>query len=261
MVVGTAGAAQAAPEDEDAAVGYDVSYPQCGADLPPDPPFAVVGLNGGLATTTNPCVEEQLAWAETATGGTDQPRVALYVNTANPGHEGSWWPTSNYYPADADFGTPNPYGACTGANDAACAYIYGYAKAYDNATARGLTDPAGYFWWLDVETMNTWQASAAANRAALEGMAHYYLRVLEADGVGLYSTGYQWTRIVGGTGPVTSGTSTVGPSILNGLPSWLAGATTLAGARRLCEAPSLTGGEVVLTQYVADNLDHDYACP
>ncbi len=224
--------------------------------------FAVVGVNGGLANNTNPCLGDQLAWAAASTGTTSQPRVALYVNTANPAaSDASWWPTSDVYPADAPAAVPNPYGACTGGDGAACSYIYGYAKAYDNGTARGVPNPASFFWWLDVETGNSWGPDQTANRAVLEGMTHYYLDVLHAAGVGIYSTGYQWGLIIGATGAVQSGTANPGPSNLNGLPSWLAGATTLEGAQANCAQPPLTGGKVTVTQYLMNGLDHNYACP
>ncbi len=243
-------------------VGYDVSWPQCGTALPSDVAFAVVGVNGGLANNTNPCLGDQLAWAAASTGTTSQPRVALYVNTANPAAtDASWWPTSDVYPADAPAAVPNPYGTCTGGDGAACSYIYGYAKAYDNGTARGVPNPASFFWWLDVETGNSWGPDQNANRAVLEGMTHYYLDVLHAAGVGIYSTGYQWGLIIGATGAVQSGTAIPGPSNLNGLPSWLAGATTLEGAQVNCAQPPLTGGKVTVTQYLMNGLDHNYACP
>ncbi len=245
-----------------APIGYDVSWPQCGATLPGDAAFAVVGVNGGLANNTNPCLGPQLAWASGSSGVTSQPRVALYVNTANPSASvASWWPTSDVYPA----GSPaisNPYGTCSGGDSAACSYIYGYAKAYDNGLpARGVPNPASFFWWLDVETENSWGPDRAANRAVLEGMTHYYLDVLGAAGVGIYSTGYQWGVIVGAAGAVQSGTAIPGPSNLNGLPSWLAGATTLEGAQANCTLPPLTGGKVTVTQYLMNGLDHNYACP
>ncbi len=248
-------------------VGYDVSWPQCARVLPTDPAFAIVGVNNGLANTTNPCLAEQLAWAwawtatGTGTGTADQPRVALYVNTANPGLLGSWWPESNAYPESSTIQVANPYGVCEGDVDAACAYMYGYAKAYDDATIRGVPDPAGYVWWLDVETMNSWEGDATSNRAVLEGMTYYFLNVLKAQGVGIYSTTYQWRSIVGSVGPVTSATLVPRPSTLNYLPSWLAGATSLAGAQRACRSLPLTGGDVALVQYVQDDLDHNYACP
>jgi hypothetical protein len=139
--------------------------------------------------------------------------------------------------------------------------MYGYAKAYDNIALRGVPYPTSFFWWLDVETENSWSTDTTANRAALEGMTHYYLDVLRAEGVGIYSTGYQWTEIVGQLGPVDSGTVTTGPSNLNYLPSWLAGATSLKGAIANCGRPPLTGGKVTVTQYVLKGLDHNYACP
>ena len=166
------GPADAAPPRTSEPVGIDVSWPQCGKTLPKKPAFAIVGVNNGLANTTNPCLAAQLAWAETAPTPplTAQPRVALYVNTANPGRQGSWWPGSNHY---AGVDVANPYGVCgSGADDfRACSYIYGYAKAYDDATIRGVDDPEKYLWWLDVETENSWQPDKAANVADLEGMA------------------------------------------------------------------------------------------
>src|SRR4051794_38113019 len=78
-------AAGAHPGD-DGELGYDVSFPQCDDPLPDDPAFAVVGVNGGLATRPNPCLAGQLAWAAEETTGAvaAQPRLQLYVNTANP---------------------------------------------------------------------------------------------------------------------------------------------------------------------------------
>lgn len=250
-----------APPPAPAPVGYDVSYPQCGTALPGNAAFAIVGVNGGLANNTNACLGSQLAWAAGSTGATSQPRVALYVNTANPPVSlASWWPTSNVYPEDSPAEVPNPYGTCTGVDSAACSYIYGYAKAYDNGTSRGVPNPGTFFWWLDVEIENSWGPDKAANRAVLEGMTHYYQDVLKAVGVGIYSTGYQWGEIIGSSGAVTSGTTVIGPSNLNGLPSWLAGATTLDGAQANCAKPALTGGRVTVTQYLMNGLDHNYAC-
>src|ERR671920_2353469 len=42
-------------ERETALLGNDVSWPQCNKALPEDPAFAIVGVNNGLANTTNPC--------------------------------------------------------------------------------------------------------------------------------------------------------------------------------------------------------------
>ncbi|RFU18888.1 glycoside hydrolase family 25 domain-containing protein [Geodermatophilus marinus] len=243
---------------DDGRVGYDVSHPQCDEDLPEDPAFAVVGVNGGLATRPNPCLAEQLEWAaESATGRVSgQPEVQLYLNTANPGqvrHLVTTWPESGR----------SPYGRCLGGNTLACSWQYGWLRSYASvnsffvpaATEADLDpDPAGYRWWLDVETMNTWQErspeAAARNRAALEGMTDH-LTGLGAE-VGLYSTGYQWGRIAGQVPP---------DSPLYELDSWLAGATTRSEAAANCTLPPLVGGgRVVLAQYVTGGLDHNHPC-
>jgi hypothetical protein len=242
--------AMAAPARPADPLGIDVSWPQCGKTLPSGLAFAIVGVNNGLANTTNPCLADQLAWAESTVKkpqATAQPRVALYVNTANPGLAGSWWPTSDVYQGTA---VANPYGRCEGKNDQACAYIYGYAKAYDDAVVRGVSDPGRYFWWLDVETGNSWQPDKVANRADLEGMTAYF-ESIGAD-VGIYSTGYQWGQIAG---------AVPSNSDLAGLPSWLAGARTLNGAKSNCVLAGLTpGSRVTVAQYVSGGLDYDVAC-
>ncbi|MCU1516487.1 MAG: hypothetical protein JWQ75_1208 [Pseudarthrobacter sp.] len=242
-------------------LGNDISWPQCNKALPKDAAFGIVGVNNGLANTTNPCLSDQLAWANAierdlngAENPTGQPSVALYVNTANPGTAGSWWPTSNQYP----FGMTvnNPYGTCKRDSSGnlevteACSYMYGYAKAYDDAYIRGISDPGGYLWWLDVETGNSWSVNRSWNRAVLEGMTDLFHKI-GAD-VGIYSTGYQWGQIVGNVGSSSN---------LHSLPSWLAGARTLTGAKVKCtDAPLTGGGDVVLTQFVSKGFDYDYSC-
>jgi len=249
--------AAASTGDDRSTVGYDVSHPQCGEDLPADHAFGIVGVNGGLATRPNPCLAEQLAWAADATGTVaGQPGLQLYVNTANPGE---FIDVLHTWPLRGS----TPYGRCDGENSTACSWQYGWLRAYVSVEAffvpaaqeAGVdADPAQHRWWLDVETMNTWQYGSAAardrNRAALEGMTAY-LTDRGAE-VGLYSTGHQWGLIAGDV-PATSP--------LHDLDSWLAGSTSLTGAQATCRRSPLTdGGEVVLTQYVADGLDHNHAC-
>jgi hypothetical protein len=244
--------AAAAPSPGDGTqglLGNDVSWPQCDGRVPMGQAFAIVGVNKGLANTTNPCLAEQLEWAGTSAGLTGQPKVALYVNTANPGHAGSWWPTSNEYPAGSAI--RNPYGKCEAPNiSEACAYMYGYAKAFDDAHVRGISKPSEYLWWLDVETGNSWSINRDANRAVLEGMTDFF-HSIQAD-VGIYSTGYQWGQIVG---KVSSSSG------LYRLPSWLAGALSAKGAKANCSNPPLTGGgTVTLTQFVSRGFDYDHSC-
>lgn len=76
----------------------------------------------------------------------------------------------------------NPYGECTSTSTStveaygpACSYVYGYAKAYDDANIRGVSDPASYTWWLGVETGNGWSPDdTSANKADLEGIVAYF---------------------------------------------------------------------------------------
>ncbi|UOX99817.1 hypothetical protein [Blastococcus sp. PRF04-17] len=252
-LVAVPGTAAAAPTT----VGYDVSYPQCGTSLPRDRAFAIIGVNGGLSTKTNPCLAQQLTWAWGSSGGVrSQPRAQLYLNTANPGQvvpQVATWPTA---------GT-TPYGTCTGSNSLACSWQYGWERAQNSVVsfftpaaraARVDSSPARYTWWLDVETMNSWQSGSpealARNRATLEGMTSYLLS--RGARVGIYSTNYQWSQIVGGV---------PGESILAGRDNWLAGATDLTGAKGNCSRPALVPrGRVTLTQYVVDDLDRNHSC-
>jgi hypothetical protein len=247
-------------------LGNDISWPQCGRSLPGDFAFGIVGVTGGTAATTNPCLAEQLTWAKAANGSTTQAKTQLYVNTANPGEvidQITTWPTSG---TDRNGVTPsNPYGTnCSGANDLACSWMYGWNRALEAHLDRFVpaanaasvsSNPADYPWWLDVETQNTWQSGSsqalARNTASLEGMAAYFQQ--KGATVGLYSTSYQWNQVVGSTVSSTSN--------LNGLVSWLAGGRSEKNAKSLCDGPALTaGGTVSLTQYIAHNLDYDYSC-
>src|SRR6478609_8720988 len=102
--------------------GNDVSYPQCGRALPVGAAFGIVGVNGGKASTLNPCFAAQLAWAKQSVGGTGQPAAAVYVNTGNPGDVYLTTPSSvSFWPS----GGANSFGVCSGGNTAACAYEYG----------------------------------------------------------------------------------------------------------------------------------------
>jgi len=257
------GNAKPAPTPE--LIGYDVSYPQCGKSLPTDFYFGIVGVNGGKASTPNSCLATQLEWASKAKTGSHQSHNQLYVNTANPGEVISQidtWPTS---PNDLNGNLPaNPYGnSCAGQNDQACSWLYGWNRSIytegvfkSAAASKGLSsDTSQYVWWLDVETMNTWQSGStdalARNTAALEGFGAYYQS--KGATVGLYSTGPQWTQINGSTIGATSN--------LRGLGNWRPSGTSLANAKTNCAAAPLTpGGFISLTQYVQKNLDYNHSC-
>jgi len=232
------------------AAGNDVSYPQCGQPLPSGQAFGIVAVNEGLANTTNPCLAAEIAWAQTSAGAARLPRVSLYVNTADPGPHGvADWPSDNIDPLTGNQVT-DPYGACTGGNNQACAWQYGWDMADLDAQARGVPSPGRYQWWLDVETINSWESSAQNNRADLEGMVSYFRRI--GGTAGIYSTARQWDPIVG-TVPSTSP--------LYRLPDWIPGAKTLSQAKKNCRLAPLTGGGVVtVTQWKTKPANSDFSC-
>jgi hypothetical protein len=246
-------------------VGYDISWPQCGKKLPSGQAFGIVGVNGGNAATTNPCLASQLVWANKSVGGSVQPKIQLYVNTANPGEvidQITTWPTSNT--DKTGYTTSNPYGTCQGDNDKACSWQYGWNRAVEDnidrftpaaSAAKINSAVSAYTWWLDVETMNTWQSGSSEalerNSATLEGMTHYFTS--KGAHVGLYSTALQWNEIVGGS--IDPGSN------LNGLPNWRPSGASLENAKVNCSlAPLTDSGSIVLTQYIQQNLDKNHSC-
>ncbi|MGC1185531.1 MAG: hypothetical protein WBA31_10355 [Candidatus Dormiibacterota bacterium] len=248
-------------------VGADVSYPQCGHHLPFGQAFGIVGVNGGRASTFNPCLAKELAWA--AHGSTEdslQPALSVYLNTGDPGstYLGQTvpdWPDSGVTP----LGPCLPTGLFghlpgLGQTSAGCAYLYGYQRA--EADLAWLSAAASRAQigerirsvpvWLDVETSNTWQASPELNLVDLQGM----VAALQAAGVrriGAYGIAMEWLEITGGTQDVAGGS-------IFALPSWLLGAGSLAQAQSNCQSDPLSGGEVEITQFPLPNVDGDYAC-
>ncbi|PZF53842.1 hypothetical protein DEJ23_14190 [Curtobacterium sp. MCSS17_008] len=235
----------------------DISWPQCGRQVPTGQAFAIVGVNGSLGNTTNPCLDEQLAWAASSVGGSAQPKTQLYVLFANPGLQASVWPTSNTYQGT----TPtNPFGKCSTKSGKkqltlACSYMYGYARAYDDVTIRGAGRPAAYRWWLDVETGLSYQTDTAQNRAAMQGM----ITGLKAGGVrtiGIYSTVSQFRTIAG---------TVKSNSPLYGRSNWIAlGKSTVTKARKACSGTPLPGGKIAMVQvevpYGSATIDRNVSC-
>jgi hypothetical protein len=239
------------------AVGHDVSYPQCGQSLPTTGSFGVVGVNGGKVSIANPCLASQYSWASGRTNG-----ASLYANTGNPGSISTfYWPAS---------GSRDP-ALCTdrtSAADAGCAYDYGYHGGQDslrvarNALGSGVTSKT---WWLDVEVANSWNGSASANAASLQGAVD----ALVAGGVGtvgIYSTSYQWTQITGGYSTANAAAhrsawaSAFTPKRpLEQAPLWIAGLSSVDAAAKNC-GTSFTGGTTVLAQYTDGSFDGDLVC-
>ena len=244
-------------------VARDVSFPQCGGSMPRElgATYGVLGTNNGTSFTRNPCLVAELAWAKRLPSP-----PALYANTANPGprHSGHW-PLGQRIPRLCTSSDPNSTG---------CSYDYGWnaglqalAVAADAAQRLHHVDRANAFhraanvdWWLDVETMNSWQAveghvTTVAQRrdvATLVGEMDA-LRSAGVGRVGVYSTAYQWNLITGGT--------KVTHSTFAGTPQWLAGYGSHTAATRGCAQRGFTGGPVVMTQYLGrDGFDADVLC-
>lgn len=233
----------------DMAIGFDVSYPQCGGRLPSNGDFAIVGVNGGRVYSPNPCLgagddPSQLAWA-----GRD---AILYANTGNPGPELSrYWPLGQTFPRVCSADDPDT---------ADCAYDYGWnaaADSYANAVAAyvslGWADaeatrtPVANHWWLDVETANSWRDDATLNVAALQGAVDF-LESMEVASVGFYSAPHMWQEITGGTDAFADH------------PSWVAGASTLRQALAVCRGSALTGGPVLMAQFFSRGFDANVVC-
>lgn len=235
-------------------IGHDVSYPQCGKELPVGA-FGVVGVNGGKAFSANKCLSEQYAWARSLPN-----QAMVYLNTGNPGRLSKFWPQS----ATSEGGA-----LCTNrqsASDPGCAYIYGRRAAASAmqvaATASVARDTT---WWLDVETANSWDGNGVGNTAVVQGMFDY-LRASGVARVGLYAASSHWPAITGGYTTTTAADyrSAWAPYFtpkypMESAPVWVPGARNAAGAPAKC-ATSFTGGPTVLVQWIQNNLDHNLVC-
>jgi hypothetical protein len=252
--------AGAAPDPE---VGRDISYPQCATGSPHrhEASYAVLGVNGGRAFTENPCLVAQLRWAKRLPGA-----PAFYANTGNPGPRlAKHWPLGQATPYICSAADPNSLG---------CSYDYGWNAAQQSfavaaraaqrlhhvSAEEARLRAANVDWWLDVEISNSWQTlihghtrPAQLRDSAALGGAVNALWGIGVQRVGIYSTRYQWTQITGGRA--------VTQSWFRSLPVWLAGFNGRDGATAGCSAASFTGGEVLMTQYLAhDGFDGDVWC-
>jgi len=103
-----------------------------------------VAVNEGLPNNTNPCLADEISWAQLSSGTSRQPKTSLYVNTADPGNHGiTDWPANNTEPLFGNH-VKDPYGACLGGNGPACAWQYGWNMAELDARTRGVQNPGGY---------------------------------------------------------------------------------------------------------------------
>ncbi|HZS31590.1 MAG TPA: hypothetical protein VFA37_10055 [Gaiellaceae bacterium] len=235
-----------------APVGYDVSSPQCSGSYPSNVLFGIVGVDGGLANTANPCLGGELRWARDAPGQKrpEQPPLSLYIDTSNPGGQHvADWPSGGATPA---------YGSCNGLLTDACSYLYGEQRAaysyglvarLDSAAAR--TAP----WWLDVELGASWAGTYELNIAALRGFVAGLRHAGATGPLGIYSTSAQWKDITGLTAQTTAA------AFKGRLGGWVAAAAaSLAQARQNCATGGFTGVPPTLAQYQSGAFDADLRC-
>ncbi|WP_375406437.1 hypothetical protein [uncultured Amnibacterium sp.] len=260
--------------------GADASWPVCtpphGATrtmpLAVRPAFVVVGVNDGLPGTVSACIRRELRWADTATGGSSQPRLSYYVMAADPWTkpERKWvqdpsWPSSNVVEGrqvtvPAAFASDATGTTCSGGHaERSCAYVYGWMMARHAAAIPGLRDPSTHRFWIDVEAERTWSGDLLFNQAVVEGMVAAFTSPPSDGGVGttagVYSDHSEWARIIG---PLRTG------STLDRLDQWLAiGPATTAEAvdALLHDWPLTPNGRITMVQWVDGRIDRDIALP
>lgn len=227
-------------------LGFDISYPQCATGAEPSSPlFGIVGVTGGVAFSSNPCLARQYVWALTSTAPA-QSHVGFYMNTGNPGPSASsHWPNGATAPR-----------ACDGPVSIDCAYDYGWSSAQDAyARAAGVAGNAAASapWWLDVESANSWSSDQSSNAADLEG-AVAYLRSVNIVQIGIYSTATDWGTITGASAPDAAANAPFA-SLLN----WRPGAHSLQEAPDWCSR-TVTGGRVKFVQFPLAGFDANFIC-
>lgn len=204
------------------ALGYDISWPQCGGSYPTGEfSFAVIGINRHDPMTKNPCLASEIAWARQGSIG-----PMLYMNTASP--------PASYQSA-----------LCTPGDELCRSYRFGREAAGFSLNYALTIAPDVYYYWLDVESFNTWSSNKQANAEVVRGMIAF----LQEQGkrVGIYSTWYQFPLAVGDYSP--------------GLPIWVPGvATGPSTAPAACvDAPKFGGGTIEMVQWT-HTFDGDYLC-
>lgn len=239
-------------------IGYDISYPQCGASYPSGA-FGIVGVNRGYPFTYyNTCFGSE--W----THATMTPSASLYINT---GYDPTYTNTT-----DGRHSTPdcvNKSASVSGTNAEQLAWAVGcseaersveYASCGDNiipSTCSFTVNPTA--WWLDVETGNSWCGQPGTNCTdrllnvfTLQGIVDTLHTTAENPGsapVGVYSTSSQWASVTGGS-PVTGIAA-----------DWLAtGLHTSKRAKSDCSGSGFTGQSIWLVQFLPGSYDADYAC-
>jgi hypothetical protein len=214
--------------------GWDVSWPQCGRNLPNLPKgrhgYAIVGVTRGHLYSVNECLTPEHHWSTTGGG-----LAGLYIN-------------ANYPYRDEEPQLAGWYADTCAGHDLGC-HLYQYGlrgarQALKDAKAAGVSAP---LWWLDVETVNRWSPDVNLNRRIVQGVID---GLHEAElRIGVYSTAYQWGVITGGME-------------IPGVPLWIATGGSIADGPPTCHNPAkaFAGGVPYLVQFLHEGLDGNVLC-
>jgi hypothetical protein len=228
-------ATQAAPMPyTPGSTGNDISFPQCGVASPAGA-FNIVGVNGGYPFVHyNPCLADEYRCS---------PHAALYINT---GYD------PLYTQVDGLHTTPDCVtgsGAIQGSTAQTSAWAAGCSEASRSmayAASQGVANPSA--WWLDVETENSWSSTdLSLNQHTIQGIVDT-LHGNSPAAVGIYSTGYQWHKIVGKL-PV-SGVKA----------NWVATGSPSADVAHGRCGTGFSGAPVWLVQYLEGGFDTNDVC-
>ena len=209
------------PKETNIQKHVDISWPNCREHKFVLNSVGIIGVTGGLDFKPNKCLSNEITWFP-------PENYSLYMNT-------------NGLNKAVLFKSP------LHCSDTQCfAYNYGFNASRYALQYAALQNVHSELWWLDVETENSWSANAVQNRMVLVGMIDAIRKFVIFPRIGIYSTSYQWAKIMG--------------SWKNGLPAWIAsGGTSLNDAKPLCDSESFTGGKIWLSQFTPD-VDQDYVC-
>lgn len=154
----------------------DVSWPNCNVSFISDGKYGIIGATGGLDFTPNTCLSSETTLFSS---------YSLYMNSGYPGH--NYGRKYQHYPLN-----------CNAKDEGCLAYNYGYNAgkyAIRYAYSQG---GVGYFWWIDVETENSWTSKPKINRDAILGMVASIQHYAPLAKWGVYSYPGQWKTITGG---------------------------------------------------------------
>jgi len=241
----TSSTAFAASQPAPGSTGFDFSFPQCGDVNVPNKvavgapyQFAIIGVNHGKAFIPNDCLASEVEVA-----AAEGIPMSFVINLNAPRQ------TSSAGASDLTA----LQAICAPGDDACWNYAYGWsagqdAYSYTEQTLQSLGETSvPLSWWMDIETANYWTADPSLNDQVIQGAIDFFQQTISGAVMGVYSAPSEWSTIAG-------------PDYQPGVPTWLAGATSLAAASRLCSGTSLTGGPIALVQYATRRLDIDHAC-